>query len=177
MEKLHFFARIGLRRVVCGACVACVQKRFQPRADAGHFPNSPGKPVSHGGPCAVQQDKSDGNQENPPGKGRDKEGKPEADQNDGQGGPDGFRNLSYATRRVGFHFFQSMLIVFTPRKVLRKKGWFIADLWGSEKVTRASSSGPISRICRRLESETCQTRMVWLPSTRLFPQIRDEPKG
>ncbi len=53
--------------------------------------------------------------------------------------------------------------------------WFIADLWEAAKVTRASSSGPISRICRRLEAKARQTRMVWLPSTRLFPQIRDEP--
>ena len=120
MEMSLFFARIGLRRVVCGACVACVQKRFQPRADAGHFPNSPGKSVSHGGPCAVQQDKSDGNQENTPGKRRDEQGKSEANQNDGQGGPDGFRDFSYAASRLGFHFFQSMLIVFTPPIVLRK---------------------------------------------------------
>ena len=53
--------------------------------------------------------------------------------------------------------------------------WFIADLWGAAMVTRASSSGPISRICRRPEAKACQTRMVWLPSTRIFPQIRDEP--
>ncbi len=52
---------------------------------------------------------------------------------------------------------------------------FIADLWGVAKVARASSSGPISRICRRLESRAGQTRMVWLPSTSFFPQIRDEP--
>ncbi len=46
---------------------------------------------------------------------------------------------------------------------------FIADLWGVVKVTRASSSGPISRICHRLEAWEGQTRMVWLPSTRTFP--------
>ena len=52
---------------------------------------------------------------------------------------------------------------------------FIADLWGAVKVARASSSGLISRMCRPLETEACQTRMVWLPSTLLFPRIRDEP--
>ena len=35
---------------------------------------------------------------------------------------------------------------------------FIADLWEAAKVTRASSSGPILRICRRFEAESSQTR-------------------
>ena len=58
--------------------------------------------------------------------------------------------------------------------ILTEQKRFIADSWGAAKVTRASSSGPISRIRRRLEARACQTRMVRLPSTRLFPQIRDE---
>ena len=73
--------------------------------------------------------------------------------------------------------------------------WFIADLWekvrgrppfeGASKVTRASSSGPMPRSChsfeattrRTREATTRQTRMVWLPSRRLFPQFRDEPSN
>ena len=47
---------------------------------------------------------------------------------------------------------------------------------GAVKVTRASSSGPTYRRGRCSEAKACQTRMVWLPSTRLFSQIRDEPK-
>ena len=61
------------------------------------------------------------------------------------------------------------------RKSAMSQKWFIVDLWEAAKATRASSSGPISRICRRLEDKASQTRMVWSPSTRLFPQIRDEP--
>ncbi len=49
-------------------------------------------------------------------------------------------------------------------------------MWGAVKATRASSSGSTSRRCRRSKAKACQTRMVWLPSTRLFPKIHDEPK-
>ncbi len=61
------------------------------------------------------------------------------------------------------------------RRCLVETKRFIADLRGAVRVTRASSSGPIPRICRRLEARAGQTRMVWLPSTRHFTQLRDEP--
>ncbi len=62
-----------------------------------------------------------------------------------------------------------------PSLRMRSDFRFIADLREAVKVTRASSSGPIPRICYPLEAKALQTRMVWLPWIRLFPQIRHEP--
>ena len=61
------------------------------------------------------------------------------------------------------------------RGVMSTDFGFVFDLWGAQKVARASSSGLVLRICRCLGAKARQTRRVWLPSTRLFPQIRDEP--
>ena len=41
-------------------------------------------------------------------------------------------------------------------------------------VTRASSSGPISGICRRPEAKACQTRMVWIRSIHAIAREASE---
>ncbi len=76
-----------------------------------------------------------------------------------------------------FVSFVAKFIDYKPRRARRARIFLrlIADLWGAVKVTRASSSGPKPRICNPFGAKPRQTRMVWLPSRGLFPQILDEP--